>query len=285
MKVVVLGSTGMAGHVIAQYLEERGYEVFRISRSERKEERSAAIDVTDFAALEAYLDQVKPDGVINCIGLLQKACETRFDLGVLINSYLPHRLERKFANTATKVIHLSTDCVFSGTKGGYKEDDLPDGIIPYDRTKALGEINNSKDLTFRMSIIGPDIDPEGTGLFNWFMRQTGKINGFGKVYWNGITTIELARAIDAALGRNLTGLYHLVPAQGIDKYSLLMLLQESFGKRDVTICRTEEPVMDKSLLNTRKDFDFVIRDYPAQAEDMRTWVAQHRILYPHYTVK
>lgn len=285
MRVVVLGSTGMAGHVAAQYLEEKGYEIFRISRSERKGAHSAAIDVTDFSALEACLDQVKPDAVINCVGLLQKACEVRFDLGVLINSYLPHWLEQKYKDTAVKIVHLSTDCVFSGAVGGYKETDLPDGAIPYDRTKALGEINNSKDITFRMSIIGPDIDPEGTGLFNWFMRQTGEINGFGKVYWNGITTIELARAIDAAMSKNLTGLYHLVPAQSIDKCSLLTLFQKSFGKGDVTICRTEEPVADKSLVNTRKDFDFIVRDYPTQVEDMRTWVEQHRVLYPHYAVK
>lgn len=285
MRVVVLGSTGMAGHVIAQYLEEHGNEIFRISRSEQPGEHSASIDVTDFAALSAYLDQVKPDGVINCIGLLQKACETRFDLGVLINSYLPHWLEQKYANTAVKVIHLSTDCVFSGTAGGYYENSLPDGTTPYDRTKALGEINNGKDLTFRMSIIGPDIDPEGTGLFNWFMKQTGKINGFGKVYWNGITTIELARAIDGALREQIAGLYHLVPVQGIDKCSLLTLFQKSFGKRDVTICRIEEPVVDKTLVNTRKDFDFVVRDYTTQVEDMRAWVERHCALYPHYTAR
>lgn len=282
MRVVVLGSTGMAGHTVAQYLEEQGYEVFRISRSEQPGECRAAIDVTDFAALDACLDRVKPDGVINCIGLLQKACESRFDLGVLINSYLPHWLEQKYINTSVKVIHLSTDCVFSGAAGGYREDSLPDGLTPYDRTKALGEIDNSKDLTFRMSIIGPDIDPKGTGLFNWFMGQTGRINGFGKVFWNGVTTIELARAIDAAFKAKLAGIYHLVPTQGIDKYSLLMLFQKSFGRGDVTIYRVEEPVINKSLANTRVDFDFAVHDYPAQVKEMKLWVEQHRILYPHY---
>lgn len=285
MRVAVLGSTGMAGHVIAQYLEEKGYEVFRISRSEREGRHRAAIDVTDFSALETCLDRVEPDGVVNCVGLLQRACEARFDLGVLINSYLPHWLERKYADTAVRVIHLSTDCVFSGAAGGYREDDLPDGRTPYDRTKALGEIVNSKDLTFRMSIIGPDIDPAGTGLFNWFMGQTGEVKGFGGVRWNGVTTIELARAVDAALRKNLTGLYHLVPAESIDKCSLLGLFQRSFGRENVTICRVEEPVADKSLVNTREDFDFTVCDYPAQVENMRTWVAQHRTLYPHYTAE
>ena len=282
MRIVGLGSTGMAGHVIAQYLEERGYEVFRISRSEQEGIRSVAIDVTDFVALETYLNQVKPDGVINCVGLLQKACEVRFDLGVLINSYLPHWLEQKYVDTFVKIIHISTDCVFSGIRGGYRENDLPDGVPPYDRTKALGEINNNKDLTFRMSIIGPDIDLSGIGLFNWFMKQTGKINGFGKVYWNGVTTIELARGIDAALRKELTGLYHLVPQHGIDKYNLLMLFQKHFNKEDVTICRVAELMLDKRLINTREDFDFIVHDYSVQVEDMRKWIEQHSTLYPHY---
>lgn len=285
MKLVVLGSTGMAGHVVAQYLEEQGHQVFRTSRSEKNGPRSAGIDVTDLGALGRWLDQVAPEAVVNCVGLLQRACEIRFDLSVLINSYLPHWLENKYAGSPTRVVHLSTDCVFSGARGGYRENDLPDGPTPYDRTKALGELRNGKDLTFRMSIIGPDIDPKGTGLLNWFMAQTGDIRGFGEVYWNGVTTIELARAIHAALAQGLTGLYHLTPDQSIDKYSLLKLFQASFGKIDVTITRVEEPRIDKSLVNTRTDFDFSIRDYPTQMADMRAWVEAHRALYPHYSLE
>jgi len=282
MKIAVLGSTGMAGHVVAQFLEERGHEVFRLSRSERTGERRAAVDVTDFDSLGIWLDRVSPHAVVNCIGLLQKACDARPDLGVLINSYLPHWLEHRYAETPVKLIHLSTDCVFSGARGKYREDDLPDGTSVYDRTKALGELRNSKDLTFRMSIIGPDIDPEGTGLFNWFMRQKGELWGYGKVYWNGVTTVELARAVERALEDGLTGLYHLTPAEGIDKYSLLRLFQKSFARDCVTIRRAEEPVADKTLVNTRKDFRFPIPDYPSQIDSMREWVQAHKPLYPYY---
>lgn len=284
-RVVILGSTGMAGHTVSLYLEEKGFEVFRAARGEQNGPKNAAVDVTNLSTLAEWLDKTKPDVVINCVGLLNKACDVRPDLSILINSYLPHWLEGKYSQSNTKVIHMSTDCVFSGARGSYGEDDFPDGSTMYDRTKALGELRNDKDLTLRMSIIGPDTNPDGIGLFNWFMHQHGSINGYGKVIWTGVTTVELARAMDAAIRQNITGLYHLVPNYGIDKYSLLQLFQKSFEKDNVDIIRTEDVVLDKSLVNHRTDFDFVVRDYPTQIDDMRKWVATHAWLYPHYKVK
>ncbi len=283
MKIAVLGSTGMAGHVVAQYLQEQGHQVYRASRSERSGRYCTAIDVTDFPALERWLDSVNPDILVNCIGLLQKTCDDRPDLAVLVNSYIPHRLEHKFATTSTRIIHLSTDCVFSGSRGGYREDDLTDGTTMYDRSKALGELKNNKDLTFRMSILGPDIDPKGIGLFNWFMSQRGKVQGWSKSIWNGVTTVELARAIHAAIQLGLTGLYQLVPqAETIDKCSLLELFQELFGKTDISILRVDGLHQDKSLVCTRTDFSFQIRSYREQITDMKAWVDAHPNLYPHY---
>lgn len=282
MKVVVLGSTGMAGHVISTSLEEKGYDVYRSSRSERNSERSRAIDVTDFKTLGEWLDVVSPDAVINCIGLLQKACDARHDLAVLFNSYLPHWLENRYAGSRTKIIHLSTDCVFSGGRGNYLEDDIPDGMTMYDRSKALGELNNDKDLTFRMSIIGPDIDPKGTGLFNWFMAQSGEIQGWHKAIWNGVTTIELAEAIDCAISQNLTGLYHLVSAKPISKHDLLVLIKDVFRRDMVQINGVEGLSSNKSLRNSRSDFVFTVNSYPDQIINMYKWVQQHAELYPHY---
>ncbi len=282
MRVAVLGSTGMAGHVVAQYLEEKGHEVYRSSRSEKAGPRSAAIDVTDFAALESWLDAAAPDAVVNCVGLLQKACDARPDLAVLINSYLPHWLERKYIRSETRVLHLSTDCVFSGARGGYREDDPADGPIMYDRSKALGELRNEKDLTFRMSILGPDIDPQGSGLFNWFMGQKGEIQGWSKAIWNGVTTVELARAIDCALTQGLTGLYHLVQPEPIDKCSLLELFRSVFHREQVEIRRTDGLAADKSLINTRSDFAFTVKPYPEQIRDIYSWVRSHPQFYPHY---
>jgi len=280
-KIVVLGSTGMAGHVVSQYLAEQGHDVYRASRSENNSEKSASIDVCDIPSLERWLDKIKPSYVVNCIGLLQKTCDERTDLAVMVNSYLPKYLENKYKNSDTRIIHLSTDCVFSGERGGYVENDLQDGSTMYDRSKALGEINNHKDLTFRMSIIGPDIDSNGTGLFNWFMKQSGMTNGYSKAIWNGITTIELARGINAAITSGLTGLYHLVTPEPIDKYNLLKLFNTVF-KRNCEIVSVNTVVLDKSLRNSRNDFDFKVKHYDEQIAEMHSWVKSHSNLYPHY---
>lgn len=281
MIVSVLGSTGMAGHVISAYLEEQGHLVYKTSRSEKNTDYSAAIDVTNFNLLGSWLDTIRPDAVVNCAGLLQKASESRPDLAILMNSYLPHWLERKFINSETRIIHLSTDCVFSGSRGAYREDDFQDGSTFYDRSKALGELKNNKDLTFRMSIVGPDVDPKGTGLFNWFMTQHGEINGFKKTFWSGISTIELARAINCALETKLSGLYHLVPDSKIDKCSLLEIFRKTFDV-DIRIKPVDGLIVDKSLINTRKDFDFHVQDYSHQVADMKAWIDSHRWMYPHY---
>ena len=284
MKIAVLGSTGMAGHMVSLYLEEAGYMVYRASRSERNTLTSRTVDAADPAALRAWLEEVRPDGVVNCIGLLQRACEARPDRAVLLNAYIPHYLESLFSQERTKVIHLSTDCVFSGSKGGYAENALPDGRTMYDRSKALGELNNRKDLTLRMSSIGPDTDPGGTGLLNWFMAQKGELQGYSKTLWNGVTTLELAKAVEWALRTEVAGLYHLVPAGTIDKYSLLRLFQQTFQKEDVQISRIDGPQLDKTLVNTRTDFGFQVGSYPAQLEELKQWMQAHRELYPHYRI-
>jgi dTDP-4-dehydrorhamnose reductase len=282
-KVVVLGSTGMAGHVVAQYLQEREYDIYRVAINEVSGIKRAAIDVSNISVLEQWLDGIQPDIIVNCIGLLQKSSEERPDLAVMINSYLPRRLEYKYKHTETRLIHLSTDCVFSGDRGGYQEDDLPDGRTMYDSSKALGEINNHKDLTFRMSIIGPDRDPQGTGLFNWFMQQTGSIGGYRKAIWNGITTIELARGIEAAIKTGLTGLYHLVSPQTIDKYHLLQIVKEVFN-RQIEINPVDTVVLDKSLINTRFEFDFKVKGYCEQIQDMYKWIKEHGEFYGNYDI-
>ena len=281
-RVAVLGGTGMAGNVAVTYLEEQGYDVFFTSLDAPDSGNSKAINAMDLPALSGWLDTVKPDVIFNCLGVLQKASDERPDIAVLLNSYLPHYLVRRYNGTATKIIHISTDCVFEGTRGGYTETDFCDGKTMYDRTKALGEIVNNKDLTFRMSIIGPDRNPDGIGLFNWFMKQSGVIRGFTKALWTGVTTIELARAVDAAIKQNLAGLYHLVPDKPIDKYSLLLLFRETFDRTDITIEPYDAFSVDKTLINTRKDFDFIVQDYPLQVTSMYEWIKKHAGLYEHY---
>lgn len=271
----------MAGHVIFNFLRKYEYDVFGMSRRIKNTINTQQIDANDFQKLEAWLDFVCPSVIVNCIGILNEHAEKNTDRAILLNAYLPQWLAKKYRNSDTRIIHLSTDCVFSGAKGHYKEYDFRDGNTVYDRSKILGEIDNPKDLTFRMSIIGPDRTTKGIGLFNWFMQQQGRVNGYTQVIWNGITTIELAKAIDQAIKEELTGLYHLVPDVFINKHDLLCLFKEVFKKDDVIIQKDNSIKKDKTLINTRKDFSYPIKAYPEMIEGMRVWIKEHEILYEH----
>lgn len=282
MKILVLGSSGMAGHVISTYLESNDHTVTRVAGHKKNTKNTILIDVFDSDKLALHLKNNDYDAIVNAVGLLISTSEEHKDWAVYLNSYLPHFLESLTKNSHTKLVHLSTDCVFSGENGPYSETSVYDGTLFYDRTKALGEIVNDKDLTFRMSIIGPDINADGVGLFNWFMRQDGEIKGFTGALWNGITTIELAKAIDKALQSKITGIYHLTPSENISKFDLLKLFNETFKQSKLTITPQDHPVSNKTLLNNRDDFDFNVSNYPEMVEEMSAWIETHKDLYPHY---
>lgn len=284
-KILVLGSGGMAGHVIATYLSENGHDVTTISAHNRLNDSTILLDVTDSKSLHEYLSSANFDVIINCVGMLVGASDNRKDLACYLNSYLPHQLEEILKNTNTKLIHLSTDCVFSGKNPPYTETSIPNGELFYDRSKALGEVINKKDLTFRMSIIGPDTKESGIGLFNWFCAQSGSIKGYSKVMWTGVTTIELAKAIGAAIEQDLIGLYHLVPKDNISKYDLLSIFKQVFDRGDLTITPDSTIVLDKTLINTRDDFNFRPMGYNSMVKEMKAWINNHPELYQHYEKK
>ena len=281
-RILVLGAAGMAGHVIATYLSEQGYEVDTVSGSKKFDKKTRLINVLQITSLESYLKEHNYDVVVNCIGMLVRQSESDKDKAVFLNSYLPHFLEKHFEKSKTKLIHLSTDCVFSGKNAPYKEASWYDGELFYDRTKALGEINNDKDLTFRMSIIGPDMQLDGIGLFNWFFQQSGDISGYSKAMWTGVTTIELAKGINEAILQDLTGLYHFVPESNISKFELLRLFRDIFVRDDINVLKNDQISLDKTLVNTRSDFNYTIPDYVDMVNDMKTWVSNHSKLYNHY---
>lgn len=285
MKILVLGAGGMAGHVIATHLKECGHVVDTVSARNKLDNDTILVDATDRLELEQFLHKNQFDVVINCIGVLVKQSEEHKDLAAYLNSYLPHQLEAFYKDTTTKIIHLSTDCVFSGKNAPYHENSFYDGEIFYDRSKALGEIINEKDLTFRMSIIGPDMQPSGIGLFNWFFAQTGEISGYRTAIWNGVTTITLARAIEAAIKQDLSGLYHLVPQGNISKYDLLKLFKDTFHRDDITVNPAETVSLDKTLVNNRSDFNFTVAEYPEMIQEMKEWIDNHKTLYRHYGAK
>ena len=283
MKILVLGATGMAGHTISIYLSEVGHDVIAFTRRKFKYCHNITGDVTDFTLLKKVALEGNYDAIINAIGILNKDAEENKPQAVLLNSYLPHYLSEITKDTKTRVIHMSTDCVFSGKTGGYDESSLRDGETFYDRSKALGELENQKDLTFRNSIIGPDLNGEGIGLFNWFMKQTGEINGYTKAMWTGVTTLTLAKAMESAVQQGLTGIYNLVNNQIISKYELLRLFNKHMKDGQVMIAPSDAVEVDKSLINNRSDFSFVVPSYEQMIIEMKEWIEHHKELYPHYS--
>jgi len=281
-KIIVLGANGMAGHVITTGLKaDAAYEVISVARTKSIIRPTILMDVSDFVSLATLIKKTHADVIINCIGLLNKTAESNPDQAILVNSYLPHFLESQTKSTNTKVIHISTDCVFSGEEGGYTEKSFKNGKGFYAQSKALGELENTKDLTLRTSIIGPELNTNGIGLFHWFTNQSGIINGYTNAYWTGITTIELLSAIKTAISDNLTGLYHLVNDGKISKYNLVTIFNEVFHKK-LSINPYDGYKVDKSLINTRSDFSFKVNTYKAMISDMRNWIESNKELYPHY---
>lgn len=274
-KVLILGSLGMAGHVTAHYLEEtKHYQIIRCARGGKT--GHIDLDVIDFSRLSQVLQEQQPDIVVNCIGLLVTPCELHPDLAILINSYLPTFLSRKGTEFNFKLIHISTDCVFSGSKGQYLDTDFRDGDTLYARSKALGEIQNKRDLTIRTSIIGPELKANGTGLFHWFMQQHGRINGYARAYWSGVTTLELAKMIDEAIQQNLTGLYQLSMPEKISKYELLNLFREIWEKNDVDIIPDYNYSCDKSLVPSRSEFHYALpQSYRIMLCEQKAWMEKH----------
>lgn len=282
MKFLILGATGMAGHTIAIYLKEQGHDVTTLSRKPFSYCRNIIGDVTDLNILTDVINKNDYNVVINCIGILNQDAEINKYNAVLLNSYLPHYLSHITQNSRTRIIHMSTDCVFSGKTGSYNESSVRDGETFYDRSKALGELENEKDLTFRNSIIGPDMNEKGIGLFNWFMKQNGEIGGYTKAIWTGVTTLTLAKAMEKAADSNLGGLYNLVNNDSITKYEMLELFNRYCKENKLIINKNDTVALNKSLVNNRKDFDFKVPSYEEMVCEMKEWIDNHKELYPHY---
>lgn len=282
MKILVLGGTGMAGHLISLYFKEHGYDVTAFVTKPFYLCPYILGNALDFKQLEEIIRFGKYDVIINCIGILNKFAEDNLNVAKRLNADLPHFIADTISSLPCKLIHMSTDCVFAGNTGPYSEYSLRDGQSVYDRTKAEGEVNDDKNLTFRNSIIGPDMKELGIGLFNWFMKQQLEIRGYTKVIWTGVTTLVLARAMEAAIHQNLCGLYNLVNNESISKYDLLSLFNEYCKVNPISIRPTDEIILNKALICTRTDFDFVVPSYKQMVVDMKEWIDNHKDIYPEY---
>lgn len=209
------------------------------------------IDVANNASLERLFALARPDVVINCVGVVKQLSLAADPLvAIPINSLLPHRLARLCETAPARLIHISTDCVFLGTRGMYREDEQSDATSLYGRSKYLGEVDYPHTVTLRTSMIGHELG-EPHGLVGWFLAERGRVNGFTRAIFSGLPTVELSRVIrDFVLPRpELKGVYH-VSAEPISKYDLLRLIAQVYGK-STEIVPDDSLVVDRSLDSSR----------------------------------
>lgn len=287
MKFLVLGVNGMAGHIVAAYLQEKGHLVVGFARKENELCETIIGDAENMRDLCRALNHDSYDCVINCIGILNKAVDADLTRGIYLNSILPHLLVDLLSNKKTKIIHISTDCIFESTEEYRIENSLADASSYYGRTKALGEINDTNNLTIRTSIIGPEIRETGIGLFHWFMHQDVSVFGYSNAIWTGVTTLELAKAIEKICTENLelSGVINLVNNIDISKYDLLVLFNKYFRNNKVIINEDNTFVCHKKLRATRTDVKYEVADYECMIAEMRDWICEHKWLYYDYKIE
>lgn len=280
-KILVLGSTGMLGHqVVSYFLNFDDYDVIDIAFRSKLREKTIVSDVTNKTTFEKVVTELRPDFIVNCIGILIHG-SSNVENAIYLNAYLPHQLKKISKNIGAKLIHISTDCVFSGDKGGYIESDVKDGKGVYSQTKILGEIEDGANLTLRTSIIGPELKDNGEGIFHWFMSQSGDISGFTKAIWSGVTTIELAKAVKWSIESDITGLYHVTNNSSISKYELLKLFQKH-TKKDIDIKPVDGNNVDKGFIDTRLLMNYKIPSYDQMISDMVNFIVSNNYLYSQY---
>jgi len=251
----------MLGHKLFQVLRQRFPGVVATTRKETSEaplapvgllqgeDVVAGVDVMDFDPLRARLQAWQPEFVVNCVGIVKQRDEAGLPIpSIAINALLPHRLADAVATWGGRMIHFSTDCVFSGRRGRYREDDPSDAEDLYGKSKYLGEVTAANALTLRTSIIGREL-AEHRSLLDWFLSQNGKkVRGFRRVMYSGITTNEMAEVVSRVVrdSSGLSGLYQVV-SEPISKYDLLCLIRDAYGL-DVEVEPEDLEVSDRSMV-------------------------------------
>jgi dTDP-4-dehydrorhamnose reductase len=290
MKALVLGANGMLGQQVLRTFGER-FETTGTIRGSADRIASprvffgarivANVDVMHAGSIEAVVRTCGPAVVVNCIGLIKQLPDAQDEkLAVAVNGLLPHELATLGERYGFRLIHISTDCVFSGNRGHYTEADVPDAGDLYGRSKIMGEVVGSGCLTLRTSLIGPELD-RNVSLLEWFLSQAGgRVRGYRRAVFSGLTTSVLAGEVVRLVEHftDLSGLYH-VAAEPINKYDLLVLIRDAFGI-DVDIQPDEEFVCDRSLDGTRyrTATGFIAPAWPAMvgqlAEEYHNWKRQ-----------
>jgi len=282
-KVLILGATGLIGHQIYNYLEKySSYDLYNISYRKKLNDKTVIADVREENKFISLVSEINPDVIINAIGILINGSTKDPENAIFINAYIPHRLSRVAKSIDAKLVHISTDCVFSGFKmEPYIESDDKDGKDTYAKTKGLGEVINERDVTLRTSVIGPELKSDGEELFHWFMSQKGTVNGFTKAIWSGVTTLELAKAVYWAIEDDINGLYHITNNSYINKYDLLELIKK-YMQKDIDIVAVDGKKVYKNFRDTRKEREYKIPTYEIMVQELATLIFENKTLYKQY---
>lgn len=255
-RVLVLGSSGMLGNAVFRlFAASPGFQTFGTVRSMSSVSNLTiaggefidGVDVVDFDSVNGAFAQVRPTLVINCVGLVKQLSSSKDPLHAIpTNSMLPHRLARLCSVAGARLIHISTDCVFSGRKGGYVESDIPDAEDLYGRSKLLGEVDQPNAITLRTSIVGHELSG-ASGLVEWFLSQSCTVRGFRCAVFSGMPTVTLARVIRDYVvpAPDMHGVYH-VSSEPIEKYTFLRLVAQAY-KLSTVITPDDTLVIDRSL--------------------------------------
>jgi dTDP-4-dehydrorhamnose reductase len=291
VKVLILGVTGMLGHTLfSELANHHDYDVYASARNqlnrscwcppEHFQKIYKKVNAEDLESIVICLTELQPQVVINCIGIIKQLPSAQDALkSIMVNALYPHRLALVCKAIGARLIHISTDCVFSGTKGGYTEEDTSDAIDLYGRTKFLGEVSAPNCLTIRTSIIGHELSGKN-GLVEWFLAQKEKVPGFTKAIYSGLTTLELSRVLKNYVIPNpdLHGLYQ-VSTLPISKYELLKLIAQTYDKK-IAIEPDDQIRVDRSLNSTH--FRKATGYSPPTWQELITGMHQNFITAPHY---
>ncbi len=254
MKILILGASGMVGHSLYNSLKD-DHDLFISLRRESsyleeyfaEAQRVIYFEAENIFSLSGSISDLKPEVIINAIGITKQMTGSSVSNSIFVNSMFPHQLLEVCQHQGIRLITLSSDCVFSGTKGNYNELDDPDATDLYGKTKILGELDTEGSLTLRKSTIGLELK-EKHGLIEWWLSETGKINGYKKAIYSGIITSELGKVISLAIKDypDLSGIWH-ISSKPISKYDLLLKLGSKINKRDIELQPDEDFICDRSL--------------------------------------
>jgi dTDP-4-dehydrorhamnose reductase len=254
VKLLIFGASGMLGHKLYQVAEECRFEVFACIRQPldafakfnvfNRERTYDNVDIRVDSDIQRVLVKTQPDVVVNCAGLVKPRSNDESET-ILVNSLFPHRLAQICALSRARMIQISTDCVFSGSRGQYSESSIPDPVDLYGRTKLLGEVTHGGNLTVRTSMMGRELGAR-RNLIEWFLSQTGEVRGFTGAIFSGLTTRALSRIILKLASNDASGLIH-VGADAISKYDLLRLVKRSFGLENISVVPSADEKIDRSL--------------------------------------